>query len=264
MATGMQEETIRKLGDSLFSALLAHHTIAPLTESHPAITIADAYQISLRLLENRLKRGERVIGKKIGVTSAAVMDMLNVRQPDFGFMTNAMRYDDVMPISTLLIQPRAEGEIAFLLKEDLIGPGITHEDVIAATASVMPCFEVVDSRISDWKIKIQDTIADNASCGLFTVNEKAGISPDSIDLANCKMTVTKNDQVISTGKGSAAMGHPANCIAWLANTLSEYGISLNAGEIILSGSLVPLVPVSAGDVMTVAVDGMGECRVKFT
>jgi 2-oxopent-4-enoate/cis-2-oxohex-4-enoate hydratase len=264
VACTMQEELIQQLGDTLFSALSAQQTIAPLTTTHPEISIEDAYKISLRFLENRLNQGERVIGKKIGVTSAAVMDMLNVRQPDFGFMTDAMRHDHVMPISKLLIQARAEGEIAFLLKDDLIGPGITPEDVLAATESVMPCFEVVDSRIKDWQIKIQDTVADNASCGLFTVNEQAGVDPRSIDLANCEMTVTKNGQVISTGNGAAAMGNPINCVAWLANTLGEFGIALNAGDIILSGSLVPLEPVTAGDVMNVSVEGMGECRVEFT
>ena len=128
----------------------------------------------------------------------------------------------------------------------------------------MPCFEVVDSRIDDWKIKIQDTVADNASCGLFTVNESAALDPRKIDLSTCGMVVTKNGKVISTGAGAAAMGSPVNCVAWLANTLGQFGITLNAGDIILSGSLVPLEPVAAGDVMTVRVGGIGECTVNFT
>ena len=260
----MDQTTIQTLGDTLYEALSERHTIAPLTTSHPAITIEDAYQISLRLLQNRLDSGEKVIGKKIGVTSKAVMDMLDVRQPDFGFMTDAMRYDGEMPISKLLIQPRAEGELAFLLKKDLTGPGISNADVLAATEAVLPCFEVVDSRIEDWKIKIQDTVADHASCGLFTVNESAALDPRKIDLSTCGMVVTKNGKVISTGAGAAAMGSPVNCVAWLANTLGRFGITLNAGDIILSGSLVPLEPVTAGDVMTVKVGGIGECTVNFT
>ena len=260
----MDQSIIQQLGDTLYSALTNRQTIAPLTDSHPDITIEDAYQISLRLLQNRLDSGEKVIGKKIGVTSKAVMDMLDVRQPDFGFMTDAMRYDGEMPISKTLIQPRAEGELAFLLKKDLTGPGISNADVLAATEAVMPCFEVVDSRIDDWKIKIQDTVADNASCGLFTVNESAALDPRKIDLSTCGMVVTKNGKVISTGAGAAAMGSPVNCVAWLANTLGQFGITLNAGDIILSGSLVPLEPVTAGDVMTVRVGGMGECTVNFT
>jgi len=260
----MDQSIIQQLGDTLYSALTNQQTIAPLTDSHPDITIEDAYQISLRLLQNRLDSGEKVIGKKIGVTSKAVMDMLDVRQPDFGFMTDAMRYDGEMPISKTLIQPRAEGELAFLLKKDLTGPGISNADVLAATEAVMPCFEVVDSRIDDWKIKIQDTVADNASCGLFTVNESAALDPRKIDLSTCGMVVTKNGKVISTGAGAAAMGSPVNCVAWLANTLGQFGITLNAGDIILSGSLVPLEPVAAGDVMTVRVGGIGECTVNFT
>jgi len=260
----MDEMLIHQLGDTLYGALTGRTTIAPLTETYPDITIEDAYKISLHLLDRRLAAGEKVIGKKIGVTSNAVMDMLDVRQPDFGFMTDAMRYDGDMPISRTLIQPRAEGEIAFLLKKDLIGPGVTNEDVLAATEAVFPCFEVVDSRIRDWKIRIQDTVADNASCGLFTIDENAAIDPRKIDLVGCEMVVSKNGDVISTGTGAAAMGSPVNCVTWLANTLGEFGITLNAGDIILSGSLVPLEPVVAGDRMTVQIKGMGECTVQFT
>ena len=260
----MNPDTIEQIGDELYAALTERRTIEPLTSTHSDITIEDAYQISLRLLANRTQAGERVIGKKIGVTSKAVMDMLDVRQPDFGFMTDAMRHDGEMAISRLLIQPRAEGELAFVLKHDLAGPGITNAEVLAATEAVLPCFEVVDSRIADWRIKIQDTVADNASCGLFTVNEDAAIDPRKIDLATCGMVVSKNGKVISTGAGAAAMGSPVNCVAWLANTLGKFGITLNAGDIILSGSLVPLEPVAAGDTMTVRIGGVGDCTVNFT
>ena len=260
----MNPDIIESIGDELYAALTERRTIEPLTNTYADITIEDAYQISLRLLANRTRAGERVIGKKIGVTSEAVMNMLDVRQPDFGFLTDAMRHDGEMPISELLIQPRAEGELAFVLKSDLVGPGITNAQVLAATEAVLPCFEVVDSRISDWRIKIQDTVADNASCGLFTINEQAAIAPEQIDLAGCRMVVKKNGNVISEGVGAAAMGSPVNCVAWLANTLGQFGITLNAGDIILSGSLVPLEPVTAGDVMTLTIDGIGDCAVSFT
>jgi 2-oxopent-4-enoate/cis-2-oxohex-4-enoate hydratase len=239
-------------------------TLAPLTERFPDITIDDAYHISLQMLERRVQAGERVIGKKIGVTSKAVQSMLNVFQPDFGYLTDKMVYSGEMPISKNLVQPKAEGEVAFRLKHDLIGPGISNADVLAATESVMPCFEVVDSRIENWNIKIQDTVADNASCGLFVVNEDAAVDPRDIDLATCGMVVTKNGSLLSTGAGAAALGSPVNCVAWLANTLGQFGIPLKAGEIILSGSLVPLEPVVPGDEMTVSIGGMGSCSVKFT
>jgi len=260
----MEKQQILELGDELYEALVNMTTLAPLTERFPDITIDDAYHISLQMLERRVQAGERVIGKKIGVTSKAVQSMLNVFQPDFGYLTDKMVYSGEMPISKNLVQPKAEGEVAFRLKHDLIGPGIINADVLAATESVMPCFEVVDSRIENWNIKIQDTVADNASCGLFVVNEDAAVDPRDIDLATCGMVVTKNGSLLSTGAGAAALGSPVNCVAWLANTLGQFGIPLKAGEIILSGSLVPLEPVVPGDEMTVSIGGMGSCSVKFT
>ena len=260
----MEKQQILELGDELYEALVNMTTLAPLTERFPDITIDDAYHISLQMLERRVQAGERVIGKKIGVTSKAVQSMLNVFQPDFGYLTDKIVYSGEMPISKNLVQPKAEGEVAFRLKHDLIGPGISNADVLAATESVMPCFEVVDSRIENWNIKIQDTVADNASCGLFVVNEDAAVDPRDIDLATCGMVVTKNGSLLSTGAGAAALGSPVNCVAWLANTLGQFGIPLKAGEIILSGSLVPLEPVVPGDEMTVSIGGMGSCSVKFT
>jgi 2-oxopent-4-enoate/cis-2-oxohex-4-enoate hydratase len=260
----MDKAQILDLGNELYEALSNRTTVAPLTDRFPDITIDDAYFISLQLLERRLQSGEKIIGKKIGATSKAVQSMLNVFQPDFGYLTDKMVYEGEMPISRHLVQARAEGEIAFRLKRDLIGPGLSNADVLAATECVMPCFEVVDSRIENWKIKIQDTVADNASCGLFTVNEKAAVDPREIDLATCGMVVTKNGTTISTGAGAAALGSPVNCVAWLANTLGRFGIPLKAGEIILSGSLVPLEPVTPGDEMTVRIGGMGSCSVTFT
>ena len=121
----------------------------------------------------------------------------------------------------------------------------------------------MDSRIRDWKIKIQDTIADNASCGAFLLGDRA-VNPRAVDLVTCGMVHTKNGEVIATGAGAAALGSPVNCVAWLANTLGEFGIKLEAGEVILSGSLVPLHPVVPGDVMTLAVGGMGNASVRFT
>ncbi len=260
----MDSEQIARCGNELYSAMQDRRTIAPLTDQHAGISIDDAYHISLQMLERRLEAGESIIGKKIGVTSKSVQSMLNVHQPDFGYLTNAMVFSDEMPISERLIQPRAEGEIAFVLKKDLIGPGITNADVLAATELVMPCFEVVDSRIEDWNIKIQDTVADNASCGLFALAEASAVDPRKIDLATCGMVVSKNGNTISTGAGAAALGSPVNCVAWLANTLGQFEIGLKAGEVILSGSLVPLVPVVAGDSMSVRIGGMGRCDLNFS
>lgn len=260
----MNKEDIQSCGDELYQAMVERKAIRPLTERYPNITVDDAYQVSLRMLEQRLAAGEKVIGKKIGLTSQAVQTMLGVNQPDFGYLTDKMAFSqgEEMPISQLLMQPRAEGEIAFILKKDLLGPGITNADVLAATDCLIPCFEVVDSRIEKWQIKIEDTIADNASCGLFVLGDKA-VSPSQVDLATCGMVVEKNGSIISTGAGAAALGSPVNCIVWLANTLGHLGIPLKAGEVILSGSLVPLEPVQAGDFMSLSIGGIGSASVRF-
>lgn len=260
----MKQEQIDQYSRALFNALRSRSAIEPLTQSEPDMTIEDAYEISLGLMNLRIAKGEKVIGKKIGVTSKAVQNMLNVHQPDFGYLTDQMVYanGETLPVSTQMIAPRAEGEIAFVLKRDLAGPGITNAAVIAATECVMPCFEIVDSRIRDWKIAIQDTVADNASCGFFVLGDRA-VSPRQVDLSTCGMVVEKNGQIISTGAGAAALGSPLNCVTWLANTLGRFGMTLKAGEVILSGSLVPLEPVVAGDYVRVDIGGIGSASVNF-
>ena len=261
----MNNSLIQQLGNELYDALRARRTVAPLTERYPAITIEDAYKISLHMLLQREAAGERVVGKKVGATSKPVQDMLNVRQPDFGFLTDAMDYADGATISIAqagLIQPRAEGEIAFMLKADLQGPNVTRADVLAATEWVAPCFEIVDSRIDDWQIRIQDTVADNASCGVFVVGTQR-TEPDALDLAVVRMRMTRNGEPAGEGVGAAVQGHPAEAVAWLANTLGSFGIPFRAGELILSGSLAPLVPVRAGDRFELEIDGLGGCAVAF-
>ena len=261
----MNPSLIDALGDELYAALRGRHTVAPLTSRHDGMSVSDAYRISLRLLARREGEGERVIGKKIGVTSKPVQDMLDVHQPDFGFLTDAMQLEDGATVSLAqagLIQPRAEGEIAFMLKADLHGPGVTREDVLAATEWVAPCFEIVDSRIDDWKIRIQDTVADNASCGVFVVGREH-VDPRGLDLAALRMEMFRNGEPAGSGLGSAVQGHPAEAVAWLANTLGEFGIPFRKGELILSGSLAPLVPVVAGDRFTMRVDGLSGCSIGF-
>ena len=260
----MEPAKIKTYGDELYDALRQQRMVEPLTEREPSMTIEDAYAISQRLLERRLSDGERVIGKKIGVTSRAVQNMLNVHQPDFGFLTDAMVYNsgEELPISEQLIQARAEGVIAFILARELKGPGVTSADVLAATEGVMPCYEIVDSRVRDWQIKIQDTVADNASCGLFVLGDTL-VSPHAVDLTTCGMLLEKNGEIVATGAGAAALGSPLNAVAWLANTLGDFGIPLEAGEVILSGSLAALIPVQGGDSMNMKIGGIGTASVRF-
>ncbi|GAB3326236.1 FAA hydrolase family protein [Haliea atlantica] len=259
----MTDSVIQQISDELHSALLNRTTVAPLAERYPNIDIDTAYKVSLEVLARRIAAGEKVIGKKIGVTSKPVQDMLNVHQPDFGFLTDKMVFTNEVPLTGNLIAPKAEGEIAFVMKKTLTGPGVTEADVLAATEAVMPCFEVVDSRIKDWQITIEDTVADNASCGFFAINDKAAVDPRKIDLPSCEMIVKKNGQFLSQGLGSAALGNPLTCVAWLANVLGAYGVSLNAGDVVLSGSLVPLEPVVAGDSMSLTISAIGDLAIDF-
>jgi 2-oxopent-4-enoate/cis-2-oxohex-4-enoate hydratase len=260
----MDKRRIEVLGDELYQALRTRTTLAPLTEREPDITIEDAYYISLHMLQRRLEAGEKVVGKKIGVTSAPVQEMLGVFQPDFGFLTDAMVFPDGadIPIEGHMIAPRAEGEIAFRLRHDLSGPGVTESDVLDATETIMPCFEIVDSRVRDWNIKIQDTVADNASCGVYVLGSNE-VDPRQFDLPNLRMTITRNGQFHCEGMSSAVQGNPLTAVAWLANTLGEFDIPFKAGEVILSGSLVPLIPVVAGDRMALELEGIGGCSCNF-
>ena len=248
----MTPELIESLGDELYDALKGCRVVEPLTHRHADLSIEDAYRIQQRLMARRLADGERVIGKKIGVTSKAVMDMLGVYQPDFGYLTDAMVYNEGQAIqAATLIQPKAEGEIAFVLNKRLMGPGLTGADVLAATEGVMACFEIVDSRIRDWKIKIQDTVADRL------------VDPLEVDLSTCGMVLEKNGEIVATGAGAAALGAPVNAVAWLANTLGHLGVALEPGEVVLSGSLAIMVPVRAGDSLRVSIGGIGGCSVRF-
>lgn len=259
----MDHSKIQHYGDELYQSLLDRQPVAPLTDREADITIEDAYQIQLRMIQRRLDAGERVVGKKIGVTSKVVMDMLKVNQPDFGHLLSGMVYNEGQPISAgSMIAPKAEAEVAFILARDLEGPGVTAADVLRATDCVMPCFEIVDSRIKDWKIKIQDTVADNASCGVLTLGGLRK-SPRDLDLALAGMVLEKNGEIISTSCGASVQGSPVNAVAWLANTLGRLGIGLKAGDIILSGSQSPLVPVVAGDSLYCSVGGLGGTSVRF-
>ena len=259
----MSPQDIERHGAELHAALRARRMLAPLREREPGITIDDAYRIQQHMVSLRLADGETVVGKKIGVTSKPVQDFLGVYQPDFGQLTSGMvtTEDAGIDLDTL-IQPKAEAELAFVLERDLFGPGITATDVIRATAYVSPCFEIVDSRIAAWNIKIQDTVADNASCGVFLLGSAKG-NPRELDLTLAGMVLEKNGEFFSSSCGAAVQGSPVNAVVWLANTLGALGLPFRAGEVILSGSQSALVPVVGGDELVCRIGGLGVCRARF-
>ena len=260
----LDKKTLQTLGNELYDAWHDARQIAALTERHPDISIEDAYNVQLQTIKRRIDDGERIVGKKIGITAKAVMQMLKVDQPDFGHLLSGMTHGESETLdSTRFCQPRGEGEIAFILNKDLAGPGITGPQVLAATECVMPAFEIVDSRVTDWKIRIQDTVADNASAAAFVLGDNA-VSPRRIDLATCGMVLEKNGEIIGTGAGAATLGNPVNAVVWLANKLGELGIALKAGEVILSGSLSIMFPISAGDVLRMSLNGVGSVSCRFS
>jgi 2-keto-4-pentenoate hydratase len=238
-------------------------SVTPLTDLYPDITIHDAYRVQLLSIDQKVNNGQKVVGKKIGLTSFAMQNLLGVDQPDYGHLLDSMEIPDGGTISMeTLFNPKVEGELAFVLKKDLIGPGVTVEDVLEATDYIVPSIEIVDSRITDWKIKLEDTVADNASCGLFAFGSQR-FDPNGMDITKIEMLLYKNGEFMNKGTGADVLGHPATCVAWLANKLAEYNITLKAGEVILSGALSAAVAAQKGDVFTAEFGQLGKVEVSF-
>jgi 2-keto-4-pentenoate hydratase len=247
----------------LLKAEVERRPLEPLTSTYPGLTVEEAYRIQLAGVEMKLKQGRKVIGKKIGLTSKAMQDLLGVKEPDYGHLLDHMLLLEGEPCPREeLLWPRVEGEIAFILKDTLKGPGVTIADVFRATEGVMPAIEIVDSRIRDWKIKLPDTIADNASSARFVLGSRM-IPVKDLDLRLIGMVLEKNGQVVNTGAGAAVWGHPAAAVAWLANKLAEFDIALEAGEIILSGAVTAAVDAAKDDVFTVSFYGLGTLSLRF-
>jgi len=258
----MNPADIKTLGDQLYDALRQRRPIPPPRQSFPAMTTKDAYTVSMHFLERRKADGEVLVGHKIGLTSRAVQEQLGVREPDFGNLTDAMRYPNrsEVPVSSTLISPKIEGEIAFVLAKPLSGPGVTPEQVLDATDYICPCFEIVDSRVRDWDIRIADTVCDNASSGLFVLGDGRA-DPRTLDLESVTLEVRSGSELLAEGVGAAALGSPLNAVAWLANALATQGIELGVGEIVLSGSLVPFLPAEPGRELSVVMPDIGEASI---
>jgi 2-keto-4-pentenoate hydratase len=260
---GLTQEQILQEARALYRAEKDKSVLRPFTEKYPKIAPEESYQIQLAQIEMKKADGAKVVGKKIGLTSKAMQKMLNVDQPDYGHILDHMVLQDaaVFRISEL-IQPKIEPEIAFILDRELKGPGVTSMAVLAATRFVVPALEIIDSRIEGWKIKLCDTIADNASSARVVI----GNSPkriDEFDLKLVGMVLEKNGDIVQTGAGGAVLGHPAVAVAWLANAVGQFGVSLGAGEIIMPGALCAAADVSAGDWVQASFDGLGTVSVRF-
>ncbi|AMM92900.1 2-keto-4-pentenoate hydratase [Peribacillus simplex] len=234
------------------------------TNEIPDLNVEDAYQIQLETIRSKIQSGLEVSGKKIGLTSKAMQQVLGVNEPDYGHLLNGMEVQNNGYIPRCrLIQPKVEAEVAFILKKDLHGPNITVDDVIEATDYVVASIEVVDSRVMDWKIKLQDTVADNASSGLYILGDRK-IHLSEIDLPSIQMSLYKNGEFMNQGTGDAVLGNPATCVAWLVNKLNGFKGSLNAGEVILSGALSAAIEAKPGDRFSADFgDKLGKVSVNF-
>lgn len=254
---------ILQAANALMKAEINKNPIDPFTSSTEVISVDDAYQIQLEQIRHKVDKGAVIVGKKIGLTSKVMQEMFNVTEPDYGHILDDMMYKNGEAISIdRFIQPKVEFEIAFVLKKALKGPNVTLEDVIEATDYVIPAIEIIDSRIKNWKFKYEDTVADNGSSAGAILGDKA-VNIQDVDLPSVRMRVFRNGEEIDSATGEAVMGNPVNAVAWLANALNRYNISLNAGEVILSGALSAAVPIEEGDTFSADFGELGSVSVTF-
>jgi 2-keto-4-pentenoate hydratase len=236
---------------------------APVRDLIGADDVAVAYRVQELLVADRIAAGARRLGWKIGLTSPAVQAQLGVDQPDFGALLDDMVVAQDEPVSPRrLLQPRIEGELAFVLARDLDTADPTPDEVRESIAAVRPALEIVDSRIAGWDITLADTVADNASSGLFVLGD-AAVAPSDVDTVAVELELRRDGEVVSTGSGAACLGDPILAVTWLARTAYGFGTPLRAGDVVLSGALGPMVPVRPGETYTARMSGVGDVRVAF-
>jgi 2-keto-4-pentenoate hydratase len=236
---------------------------APVRDLIARDDVARAYRIQSYLIGAELARGDRWVGRKIGLTSLAVQAQLGVDQPDFGTLLESMTATPDVPVPAgRLLQPKIEAEVAFVLGADITDSDPSLETVTAAVATAHPALEIVASRVAGWDISLADTVADNASSGMFVIGE-AALPLAEVDPVAIEMSMTQDGEVVSTGNGAACLGNPLIALQWLARVAVEVGDPLRAGEIILSGALGPMVPVQPGATYAASLTGLGDVSAVF-
>jgi 2-keto-4-pentenoate hydratase len=235
----------------------------PLTDGHDEIDVVDAYEIQLINIRARVAGGARVIGHKVGLSSAAMQKMMNVDEPDYGHLLDDMEVFEDKPVEAgRFLYPRVEVEVGFILADDLPGEGCTEDDVLAATAAYAPSIELIDTRITDWKIKLCDTIADNASSAGWVLG-KERVSPKDIDIRAIPAVLRRNGEVVAEGRSDAVLGNPVTAVAWLARKVDQFGVRLRAGDIVLPGSCTRAIDARPGDEFVADFDGLGSVHLSF-
>ena len=250
-----------ELAERLITAATDRVATTPLTDDYPDLDVATAYTIQDAVVSARRRAGFDVVGAKLGLTSAAKQQQMNVSEPLYGWLTHDMQIDTAeVLVCDDFIQPRCEPEVAFLLGEDLEGPGITAARVLAATDLLFPAVDVLDSRFAGYSFKLPDVVADNSSCAGFVLGGQ-GIDPSGFDLRLTGCVFEKNGELLATASGAAVLGHPAASVAWLIRKLAERGQGLEAGHIVLSGSMTEAIAVTPGDVITARFDRLGTVEI---
>ena len=255
---------LEALAGELWDAEQRRRPISPLTETEPDLTVVDAYAIQQINVDRKLAAGRVRLGSKVGLSAKAMQQLLGVDEPDFGALLDDMFVEEGDPVSMAsMLQPRIEAEIGFVLDRDLVGPAVTTTAALRAIGGAMPALEIVDSRIADWKIKLVDTVADNASCGKLVLGGRI-TKLDHLDLRLVGMVLSRNGEVIDSGAGAAVLGNPARCVAWLANKFATFGDGLRAGDVVIPGALHRMVPVAAGETYRAEFAHLGAVTATFS
>jgi 2-keto-4-pentenoate hydratase len=259
LSTAIRDE----LAADLAQAERSREPIAPLTGAYPDIDAVDAYEIQLINIRQRVAEGARVLGHKVGLSSLAMQQMMGVDEPDYGHLLDEMQVFEDTPVKPgRYLYPRVEVEVGFILSDDLPGAGCTEDDVLAATQALVPSIELIDTRITDWKIALCDTIADNASSAGFVLGE-ARVSPADIDVKAIDAVLTRNGEVIAEGRSDAVLGNPATAVAWLSRKVEGFGVRLRKGDIVLPGSCTRAIDAHAGDEFVAEFTGLGSVHLSF-
>lgn len=257
------DSAVIQAADRLLLALDHVVPCAPVRELIGPDDVTAAYRVQERLTTARVEGGASIVGRKIGATSLAVQQQLGVDQPDFGVLFDdmALTEDQLVPMNRL-VQPKVEAEVAFVLGQDLVSGSLDVAQCRAAVKYAVAALEVVDSRIADWDIRFSDTVADNASAGLYLLGDQRRTLDEFVASA-VEMSMVVNDEVVSTGSGTDCLGDPLNALSWLAVKAREFGEPLRAGQVILSGALGPMHAVQPGDQVSAQITGLGSVNARF-
>lgn len=252
-----------ELAADLAQAERSGEPIAPLTAAYPDIDVVDAYEIQLINIRQRVAEGARVLGHKVGLSSLAIQQMMGVDEPDYGHLLDEMQLFEDTPVkANRYLYPRVEVEVGFVLNADLPGAGCTEDDVLAATEALVPSIELIDTRITDWKIELCDTIADNASSAGFVLGQ-ARVSPRDIDVKGIDAVLRCNGEVVAQGRTDAVLGNPVTAVAWLARKVDGFGVRLRKGDVVLPGSCTRAIDAHPGDDFVADFAGLGSVRLSF-